>query len=54
MKYFSIENIIFACVIAGALASLIGLWLHNVIVFSVGIVVGGILPTILAEIWSNR
>ena len=47
------ENIIFMCVIAGAFASLTGLWLHNVVVFSVGIVVGGIMPTVVAEIFRN-
>ena len=51
MKYVSVENVIFVCVIAGALVALAGLWCHNITAFSIGIVVGGILPIVVAEIW---
>lgn len=50
MKYFTVENVIFVCVIAGALVSLAGLWCHNITAFSVGIFVGGIMPIVVAEI----
>ena len=54
MKYVSIENIVFVCVSAGVLTAFTGLWLHNVVAFSVGIFVGGIMPIVVAEIWSEK
>ena len=53
MKYFTVENVIFVCVIAGVLTAFAGLWCHNIAAFSIGIVVGGLLPIVVAEIWSE-
>ena len=50
----SVEDIIFACVIAGTLTAFAGLWCHNYVVFCIGIMVGGFLPMVVAEIFSRR
>jgi hypothetical protein len=54
MKYVSVENIIFVCVIAGMLTAFAGLWCNDLVVFCIGLMVGGFMPMVVAEIWSSR
>ena len=54
MKYVSVENVIFVCVIAGAFTTFAGLWCHNLVAFCVGLMVGGFIPLVVAEIFSRR
>ena len=53
MKYISVENIIFVCVIAGTLTTFAGLWCHCIPAFCIGLMVGGFMPVVIAGIWSK-
>ena len=53
MKYISVENFIFVCVIAGVLTAFAGLWCHNLVALCIGLFVGCFMPIVAAGIWSK-
>ena len=53
MKYLMFESFLFFCVICGILSCFAGLWFGNLPALTIGLVVGGLIPILLAELYAS-